>query len=208
MERSALSSRHRIAATNPPMDSVSRPPPALPDTERLSLRHAGRHDAAALLAYYLANRAHLQPWEPSRPASFYTPQSVETRLDAVAAQAAAGQAVHLLLYEKADGRLIGECGLTNIVRGPFQACHLGFSIAGDREGRGLMRECLTGVIRYAFGELGLHRLMANHRPENTRSARLLEALGFEREGIARAYLKIDGAWADHVLRSLINPADV
>ncbi|MCM2548130.1 GNAT family N-acetyltransferase [Burkholderia glumae] len=189
------------------MDCASPPPAALPGTGRLSLRHAARRDAPALLAYYLANRAHLEPWAPSRPESFYTLPSIETRLDAMATQAAAGQAVHLLLYEKAGDRLIGECSLTNIVRGPFQACHLGFSIASDREGRGLMRECLIEVIRYAFGPLGLHRLMANHRPENTRSARLLEALGFEREGIARAYLKIDGAWADHVLRSLINPAD-
>jgi ribosomal-protein-alanine N-acetyltransferase len=50
--------------------------------------------------------------------------------------------------------------------------------------------------------------MANYRPENTRSAGLPQRPGFEHEGRARAYLKIDGSWADHVLTSLPNPQDV
>ncbi|MBB3259756.1 ribosomal-protein-alanine N-acetyltransferase [Paraburkholderia bannensis] len=123
-------------------------------------------------------------------------------------QIAAGLAIHLLFFDKEEGQLIGDCNFTNIVRGPFQACHLGFSIAHDHEGRGLMRECLATAIQYMFAELGLHRVMANYRPENKRSAQLLNKLGFEQEGIARAYLKINGVWADHVLTSLINPADV
>ncbi|WP_338941435.1 GNAT family N-acetyltransferase [Paraburkholderia sp. 22B1P] len=100
--------------------------------------------------------------------------------------------------------MVGDCNFTNIVRGPFQACHLGFSLAKRFEGQGLMREALTSAITYIFDEIGLHRIMANIRPENVRSARLLERLGFEREGLARSYLKINGVWADHVLTSLIN----
>jgi ribosomal-protein-alanine N-acetyltransferase len=123
-------------------------------------------------------------------------------------QIAAGNALHLLLFNKNDDQLIGDCHFTNIVRGPFQAGHLGFSIARDREGQGLMRECLVTAIRHVFAELGLHRVMANYQPENTRSPRLLNQLGFEHEGIARAYLKIDGVWVDHVLTSLVNPVDV
>ncbi|AOY90736.1 alanine acetyltransferase [Cupriavidus sp. USMAA2-4] len=154
-----------------------------------------------------ANRAHLKPWEPLRPRSFYTLQSIQNRLEAMERQMEAESALHLLLFRRDSGQLIGDCNFTNIVRGPFQACHLGFSIARDCEGQGLMRECLATAIEYVFGELGLHRIMANYRPENERSARLLTGLRFEREGIARAYLKLNGAWADHVLTSLINPAD-
>ncbi|MFY2606512.1 GNAT family N-acetyltransferase [Achromobacter ruhlandii] len=175
-------------------------------TPRLSLRQATRQHAPALLAYHLANRAHLRPWEPARSDAFYTAASTEERLAAMEASAAAGQAVHLLLFDRTDNSLVGTCNFTNIVRGAFQACHLGFSVAQDREGQGLMRECLLAATHFMFAEHGLHRIMANHRPENTRSARLLSSLGFEREGTARAYLKIDGSWADHVLTSLINPA--
>ncbi|MCG2598981.1 MULTISPECIES: GNAT family N-acetyltransferase [Burkholderiales] len=189
------------------MTSAPPPPTGSLDTQRLSLRPALREHAPALLAYHLANLAHLQPWEPARPESFHTLSATEERLGAMQTHAAAGQALHLLLFDRADARLIGNCSFTNIVRGPFQACHLGFSIAQDRQGQGLMRECLVAATHHMFTEHGLHRIMANHRPENTRSARLLDSLGFEREGVARAYLKINGAWADHVLTSLINPAD-
>jgi len=94
------------------------------------------------------------------------------------------------------------------VRGAFQACHLGYALTESAQGQGLMHEVLTAAIAHVFDVMLLHRIMANYRPENERSARLLARLGFEREGKARAYLKINGVWADHVLTALINPADV
>jgi ribosomal-protein-alanine N-acetyltransferase len=67
-----------------------------------------------------------------------------------------------------------------------------------------MAEALQSVLGFAFGSLELHRVMANHVPGNDRSARLLERLGFEREGYAKAYLHLDGRWQDHVLTALTN----
>ena len=116
-----------------------------------------------------------------------------------------GSALNLLLFSKhADEPMIGECNFTNIVRGPFQACHLGYSIDRRQQGRGLMQEALTAAIRFMFDEQKLHRVMASFRPENERSGQLLARLGFEREGLAKAYLKINGEWADHVLCALVN----
>jgi ribosomal-protein-alanine N-acetyltransferase len=71
---------------------------------------------------------------------------------------------------------------------------------------GLMAEALRATNAFVFRELRLHRIMANYRPENERSARLLARLGFAREGLARDYLFIDGEWRDHVLTALVNPA--
>ncbi|NJN00832.1 MAG: 30S ribosomal protein S5 alanine N-acetyltransferase, partial [Aquincola sp.] len=51
----------------------------------------------------------------------------------------------------------------------------------------------------------LRRVQANVLPDNTRSLALLDRLGFAREGLAREYLFIDGAWRDHVLTALVNP---
>jgi ribosomal-protein-alanine N-acetyltransferase len=47
--------------------------------------------------------------------------------------------------------------------------------------------------------------MANHMLANKRSEALLQGLGFEREGVAKSYILINGKWEDHVLNSLINP---
>ena len=176
-------------------------------TERMQLCIASRADAEALLAFQVANRAHLQPWEPQRGDAFYTLPASLQRLASMEQQMADGAALHVLLRGRLTGELFGECNFTNIVRGPLQACFLGFSLGSRYEGRGLMSEALSVAIDYVFGQYRLHRIMANHRPENLRSGKLLAKLGFEREGLARAYLKINGAWADHVLTSRINPRD-
>ncbi len=55
------------------------------------------------------------------------------------------------------------------------------------------------MIDIAFGELGLHRLQAGTLVHNTGSQKVLERNGFERIGLARAYLKIAGRWQDHIL---------
>ena len=87
------------------------------------------------------------------------------------------------------------------------ACNMGYSVAQTLQGQGLMLEVASASIRYMFDVQGLHRIMANHLPSNVRSERLLARLGFEREGYARAYLKIAGQWQDMVLNSLISPLD-
>src|SRR5215218_9941972 len=102
--------------------------------------------------------------------------------------------------------VVGTCNYTNVVRGPFLACHLGYQIARAREGRGLMTEALRATNAFVFESMRLHRIMANYRPENERSGRLLDRLGFVREGLAKDYLFIDGAWRDHILTALTNPA--
>jgi ribosomal-protein-alanine N-acetyltransferase len=82
---------------------------------------------------------------------------------------------------------------------------LGFSIDAACEGQGLMREALSAVVDFAFGELGLHRIEANHQPQNLRSAALLRSLGFDVQGYARDYLFLNGAWRDHVLTARTAP---
>jgi ribosomal-protein-alanine N-acetyltransferase len=99
--------------------------------------------------------------------------------------------------------MIASFTFANVVRGVFQACHLGYGIARRHEGKGLMYEAIDAGIRYAFGPLDFHRVMANYMPRNDRSGRLLERLGFEKEGYAKRYLKIDGLWEDHVLTAKI-----
>jgi ribosomal-protein-alanine N-acetyltransferase len=62
-----------------------------------------------------------------------------------------------------------------------------------------MSAAVAAVIPFAFGALRLHRVEAACIPTNAASMRLLEKAGFEREGYARQYLCINGAWQDHVL---------
>jgi [ribosomal protein S5]-alanine N-acetyltransferase len=58
------------------------------------------------------------------------------------------------------------------------------------------------VVDHCFSRVGLHRVEATVRPENTASLRVLEKLGFREEGLFRRYLDVDGAWRDHACFAL------
>ncbi|WP_341958374.1 GNAT family N-acetyltransferase [Pseudomonas sp. RC10] len=174
-------------------------------TERLILRPALAGDAAQIRAYNLTNHKHLQPWQPTRPAGFFDIDNILMRIAYLERERLAGRCLHLLMLDRASGDMVGECNFSNVVLGAFQACHLGYSLAKAAQGQGLMTEGLRRGIAHVFDDLQLHRIMANYKPENERSGRVLETLGFEKEGFARAYLKINGEWADHVLTALVNP---
>lgn len=160
-------------------------------------------DAPKLLQYRRENREHLARWEPSREADYYTrEQCRQTAVDAHEL-AERDRGYPLLLLDPDEQEILGSMTLSNVVRGPFQACLLGYGIGARWQCRGLMHEALEATLAWAFDELDLHRVMANYLPRNERSARLLARLGFEREGYARAYLKIAGQWEDHVLTAKI-----
>lgn len=184
---------------------------ALPElkTARLVVRLA-RPGMQGAMARFLAENfeGHLDRWSPPAASAFFTEGFWRDRLAIAVEEFHAGRAARFVLQDPGpeSGAVIGTCNYTNIVRGPFLACHLGYQIARSHEGRGLMAEALRATNAFAFRELRLHRIQANYRPENERSGRLLERLGFVREGLARDYLFIDGAWRDHVLTALVNPA--
>jgi len=157
-----------------------------------------------VMAYYSENKAHLSPWEPLRDEVYFSEKEVGKRLDSALDSFNSGQSLQLAALDKSHSEIIGLCNFTNIVRGPFQACFLGYSIAASYEGKGMMLEILKPSIDYLFRETGLHRIMANYIPGNVRSGRTLENLGFEIEGLAKSYLKINGKWEDHILTSLIS----
>jgi ribosomal-protein-alanine N-acetyltransferase len=173
-------------------------------TSRLVLTAPESGDAQDMLDYYQRNRFNFEPWEPGRDERFYTVEGMDARISSMKEKMLKQESLHLLLRAPGGRRIVGECGFTNIVRGPFQACHLGFSICREFQGKGLMHEGLQRAIEFVFNEFHLHRVMANYRPENERSHHLLRRLGFEEEGRARSYLYIDGQWRDHIMTSLIN----
>ncbi|MGS0730065.1 GNAT family N-acetyltransferase, partial [Shewanella sp. 0m-11] len=163
--------------------------------------------AALMLGYYIENKAHLSHWEPKRTADFYTLELWQKRLSQNQLAFDSGHEVKFAIMNKQRTEIIGVCNFTNIVHGTFQACNLGYSIAKKHEGKGYMLECLEASISYMFTVVGLHRIMANFIVGNQRSGALLKRLGFEHEGLAKSYLKINGVWQDHILTSKLNPED-
>ena len=97
-----------------------------------------------------------------------------------------------------DRALVGQVTVQNVVRGAFHSGTVGYWVDESVAGKGVMSTAVALVVDHCFGPVGLHRVEANVRPENTPSLRLVEKVGFRPEGERSRYLFIDGAWRDHL----------
>jgi ribosomal-protein-alanine N-acetyltransferase len=103
----------------------------------------------------------------------------------------------LLARRTEDDAIVGLFELSGVVRGSFQNAYLGYWVGQSFAGQGYMREGMQLALRFAFGDLRLHRVEANIQPANKRSLALVQQSGFRREGFSPRYLKIGGRWRDH-----------
>jgi len=172
-------------------------------TNRLILRLPTEADHEKFKDFDERNMEHLSPW---RSANGESKKDHNTQLIQWEQEFKEGKSIRFLLFLKDDpeGEIIGFCNFSQIFRGSFQACYLGYHIDKDFEGKGFMSEAVAKAIEYMFEQQKLHRIMANYMPSNKKSAQLLQKLGFVVEGHAKKYLLINGQWEDHILTSLTN----
>jgi ribosomal-protein-alanine N-acetyltransferase len=145
------------------------------------------------------SRDFLVPWEPTWPEDDLTRASFRRRLRRYAEDMRNDQFYAFLLFRKDDNALLGGITLTNVRRGVAQSCSMGYWVGAPFAGQRYMTRGVTALIPFAFDVLRLHRVEAACIPTNQPSIRLLERVGFTREGYAREYLCINGMWQDHLL---------
>ena len=163
------------------------------------LRAPQMSDHAEWAALREASRDFLTPWEPTWPPDDLTRASYRRRIRRYAEDQRSDLAYPLFVFRKSDNVLLGGLTLANLRRGCAQAGSLGYWMGAPHAGQGYMTAAVKLVIPFAFETLRLHRVEAACIPGNVASVRLLEKTGFRREGFAREYLCIDGAWQDHLL---------
>ncbi len=172
--------------------------------ERVIVRLPEQRDIASIVRHFRENEVHLAEFSPF-PKEFLSEPFWRLQVEAQRREFAGDHGCKTFLFEPDDATVIGSANLSVIVRGAFQSAYLGYAIAGAKQGHGLMHEALTMLVRFAFDDLRLHRIMANYMPRNARSAAVLKRMGFAVEGLAQRYLLINSVWEDHVLTSLANP---
>lgn len=171
-------------------------------TERLVLRVPRASDVPELRASLRRNDAHLKPWSPAPPVGDDPTSltSVSKTVLRYRREWKRGEAFVLLVTARTDGEpIVGRVALTGIMRGVFQNAYLGYWIDAGHQGKGLMTEAVAAVVAFAFDEAKLHRVQAAVMPRNPASVRILEKVGFRREGFAERYLCIAGTWEDHLI---------
>jgi len=150
------------------------------------------------------SREFLQPWEPTWPDDDLERGAFRRRLATYSREIDAGSAYPFFIFSAVDDTLAGAVTVSNIRRGVAQTATIGYWIGQPYAGQGRMTAALRGVSDFAFRALGLHRLEAACVPNNEPSRRVLLKTGFVHEGTARAYLKINGVWRDHLLFGMIS----
>jgi len=152
-----------------------------------------------------ASRAFLQPWEPTWAEDDLSRAAFRRRLATYQRDIDAGVAFPFFVFREEDGQLVGAITVSNVRRGVAQMCSIGYWVGQPYTRRGYTLAAVKAACRFAFEQLGLHRVEAACIPTNVASAGVLLKAGFEEEGYARAYLKIDGDWRDHRLFGLLSP---
>ena len=145
------------------------------------------------------SRRFLQPWEPTWPSDDLTRMAYRRRLATYAQDIERGVAYPFLVFREADSRMVGGITLANVRRGVAQMASVGYWMGEPYTRNGHTLAAVRVVLAFGFGRLGLPRIEAACLPTNTASRGVLSKAGFREEGYAKAYLKIDGAWRDHVL---------
>ena len=114
-----------------------------------------------------------------------------------------GLAFPLLVFREMDNAMVGGITLSNIRRGVAQMGSIGYWVGQPFTRQGFTVAAVRAVTEFSFVKLGLHRLEAACIPTNTASRGVLLKAGFTQEGMARAYLRINGSWRDHLLFGLV-----
>ena len=147
------------------------------------------------------SRDWLEPWEPladpGSPDPVTDPEAFRARCGAWERQRHFDTAYGFGLFLQ-GGSLIGEVSLGSVQRGPFQSAFVGYWIDQAYAGQALVPEAVVVILRFAFEELGLHRVEAAIVPRNGRSRRVADKLGMREEGVSTRFLQIRGIWEDHV----------
>jgi ribosomal-protein-alanine N-acetyltransferase len=174
-------------------------PFALPG-KRITLRPLSPSDWEAWREVRIRCRDWLVKWEPRAIAGHPDPtedrRAFVARCSARDRERELGSGYGFGIF--VDGRFCGEINLNSIQRGPFQNAYIGYWMDEAMAGRSYTPEAVVVLSRFAFEELGLHRVQISIIPRNSASRRVVEKLSLRAEGIAERYLEINGTWEDHI----------
>ena len=168
------------------------------ETKRLVLRKVTKEDAESILDY-LSDEVVMKYYglEPFK--------SINNALDEISWY----QSIHNNktgirwgITLKDQGIVIGSCGFHNYVSQHFRT-EIGFELSKEQWGKGIASEAVEAIINYGYKHMNFQRIEALIEPPNLSSQKLVEKLGFIREGLLRNYEFTSGKFDDLYMYSLL-----
>lgn len=173
-------------------------------TQEIFIRQLEFSDAEDLLKLEVENRDFFQLYSPLKDEKFYTLDGQVERIKKWVLQAEQDSVYAFGIFLTDSKQLIGNVTLSEVARGNYQSCWIGYSLDRKQNGKGYMTKAVKLVVDYGFNELKLHRIEAGVMPHNIPSMKVLEKGGFHKEGIAIENVKINGKWENHQTLAIVN----
>lgn len=181
-------------------------------TKRLLLIPPNIHLSSKILDFYVRNMDFFKSYDPYRPNIFYSLSAHKGIIKKELKDIKSGRMLKFWIFSMDEmidskgniikkvnkNKIIGMISFSNIVRGNLLSCTVAYKLDKDETKKGYMLEALDFAINIVFKDLKLHRIEANIMPRNRSSIKLVKRLGFNYEGTAQKYLKINGEWEDHI----------
>ncbi|WP_193047895.1 GNAT family N-acetyltransferase [Mycolicibacterium baixiangningiae] len=164
------------------------------------LRPIRLRDAAQWSRTRLADRGHLEPWEPMTGVDWQLRHAFSSWPAVCSTLRSEARKGRMLPYViELDGQFAGQLTIGNVTHGALRSAWIGYWVSSEQVGGGVATAALALGVDHCFGPVMLHRVEATVRPENAPSRRVLAKVGFREEGLLKRYLEVDGGWRDHLL---------
>ena len=167
------------------------------DTERLRLAVLRKSEAPRACEYFIRNRDFHRQFSQTHADDYFTVPVQKKYLAYDCDSFLEGSLVPLWITEKGSDKLIGRVSYFNFAYGGMMSCAVGYHLDKEYEGKGIMSEALKSSLAFVFDEYKMHRVEAFILPENERSIKLVERVGFSYEGHRKSYMHINGKYRDH-----------
>lgn len=164
-------------------------------------------DQEECLDFQVRNQTFFEAFAMERPGDFYTIEGQQTLIKRKILAAENDTDYYFGIFLQTTGALIGTMQLFQVLRGSLQSAYIGYFLDKEHNGKGYTTEAVKLLVKFGFEVLKLHRIEAGVMPHNIGSLRVLDKAGFEKEGIARKNVRINGKWEDHQVLAIINPLD-
>lgn len=175
-------------------------------TDRLVLNILNPSRAGLVLDFYSKNRDFLEPHEPARTKLFYTLEFHRANLSCEYNSFIKQTHIRYWIFlGNIPDKLIGSVCFSNILKGAFSSCMIGYKLGMEYCGNGYMQEALSMLIPAICKAIPLHRIEAMVMPSNLPSIKLLGRMHFTEEGYLHSFAQINGVWEDHLLYSYLYP---
>lgn len=156
-------------------------------------------DAQSLTDLVSRNKYFWSTYEPLQRPEYYTINAQYKKIQESLYLMDSKREFTFGIFEPGTNNLIGHIALYSVKRLPYSSAFVGYAMDEIYIGKGIVTEAVNMVVQFAFEQVGLHRVEAYVSTQNNPSIRVLEKAGFQREGLLRKLLYINGKWVDHYM---------